>query len=183
MREWERWLLHEDQKELFEFLFAAALCLFFGGVAALALWPFGDARLALRFAKGGVVLWVVLFVTFAVLAFVHRKLRMDIYSRGNAFVVSTAVVGACIQTGWSAFAALAVRDFAAGAGAWAAAVLYFTGLLSCYVAYTAVSAFYTGQIYKLVNLAVALVGYGVFCVWPAGGRAAFGWFLRLFQSF
>src|ERR1044072_5210973 len=88
MREWERWLLHEDQKELFDFLFAAALSLFFCGLAALAPWPLGDAALALRFAKGGVVLWVVLFVTFVVLAFVHRKFRMDIYSRGDAYVIS-----------------------------------------------------------------------------------------------
>ena len=183
MREWERWLLHEDQKELFEFLFAGALSLFFVGLAALVLWPLGDARLALRFAKGGVVLWVVLLVTFLLLAFVHRKLKVDIYSHGDAYVISTAVVGAVVQTGWSAFAALAVRDFASSAGTWAAALLYFTGLLSCYVAYTAVSAFYTGQIYKLVNLAVALVGYALFCVWPAAARAAFGWFFRLFQSF
>lgn len=180
MREWERWLLHEDQKELFNFLFAAALCLFFGLLAALALWPLGDAWLALRFAKGGVVLWVVLFVTYFVLAFVQRRLDVDIYSHADAYVISAAAVGACVQTGWSAFAALAVRDFASGAGAWAAVVLYFFGLLSCYVAYSAVSAFYTGQIYKLVNLAVALVGFALFCVWPAAARAAYGWFFRIF---
>lgn len=183
MREWERWLLHEDQKELFEFLFAAALSLFFCGLAALALGPLGGARLAMRFAKGGAVLWAVLFVTFVVLAFVQRKLKVDIYSHGNAYVISSAAVGACIQTGWSAFAALAVSDFASSASAWSSVVLYFFGLLSCYVAYTVVSAFYTGQVYKLVNLAVALVGYAVFCVWPAAARASYGWFFRLFQSF
>lgn len=183
MRELGRWLLHEDQKKLFEFLFAAALCLFFGGLAALALWPLGDAALALRFAKGGVVLWVVLFLTFVVLAFVQRRFRVDIYSHGNAYVISSAVVGAVIQAGWSAFAALVVRDFASSAGAWPSVVLYFFGLLSCYVAYTVVSAFYTGQVYRLVNLAVALVSFAVFCVWPAAARAACGWFFRLFQSF
>ena len=182
MRWWERWLLHEDQKGLFEFLFAAALCLFFGVLAALALWPVGGASLALRFAKGGLVLWVVLFVTFFVLAFVQRKLKVDIHSHGDAYVISSAAVGAVIQTGWSAFAALAVRDFASTAGTWAAVVLYFAGLLSCYVAYTVVSAFYTGQIYKLVNLAAALVGFALFCLWPAGAQAAYGWFFRLFQS-
>ncbi|HEV7891488.1 MAG TPA: hypothetical protein VGP08_12665 [Pyrinomonadaceae bacterium] len=180
MREWERWLLHEDQKELFDFLFAAALCLFFGGLAALALWPLGDAWLAMRFAKGGVVLWLVLLVTFVALAFVQRKLDVDIYSHGDAYVISSAVVGAVIQTGWSAFAALAVRDFASGAGTWASVLLYFTGLLSCYVAYTVVSAFYTGQVYKLVNLAAALVGFAAFCVWPSAARAAYGWFFRIF---
>jgi uncharacterized membrane protein len=180
MREWERWLLHEDRKELFGFLFAAALCLFFGGLAALALWPLGDARLALRFAKGGVVLWVVLLVTFVALAFVQRRLDVDIYSHADAYVISSAAVGAVVQTGWSAFAALAVRDFAPTAGAWHAVALYFAGLLSCYVAYTVVSAFYTGQIYKLVNLAVALVSFAAFCLWPSAARAAYGWFFRIF---
>lgn len=180
MREWERWLLHEDQKELFEFLLAAALSLLFGLLAALALWPVGDAALALRFAKGGVVLWVVLFVTFVALAFVQRKLNLDIYSRADAYVISAAAVGAFVQAGWSAFAALAVRDFASSAGAWHAALLYFAGLLSCCVAYGVVSAFYTGQIYKLVNISVALVGFAVFCVWPTGARAAYGWFFRIF---
>ena len=180
MREWERWLLHEDQKELFEFLFAAALSLLFGALAALALWPMGDAALALRFAKGGLVLWAVLFLTYVALAFVQRKLDVDIYSHADAYVISAAAVGAVIQTGWSAFAALAVRDFASDASLWPAAVLYFTGLLSCYVAFTVVSAFYTGQIYKLVNLAAALVSFTVFCLWPAGARAAFGWFFGIF---
>jgi hypothetical protein len=183
MREWERWLLHEDQKELFEFLLAAALSLFFGGLAALALWPLGDAALALRFAKGGVVLWAVLFVTYAALAFVRRKLGVDLYSHADAYVVSAAAVGACIQTGWSAFAALAVRGHASDAGAWAAVVLYFFGLLSCCVAYSVVSAFYTGQVYKLLNLAVALSGFALFCAWPAAARAAYGWFFQLFKSF
>lgn len=180
MREWERWLLHEDQKELFGFLFAAALCLFFGGLAALALWPLGDAWLALRFAKGGVVLWVVLFVTFVALAFVQRKFRVDIYSHGDAYVISSAAVGAVVQTGWSAFAALAVRDFTSNAGAWHSVGLYFAGLLSCYVAYNVVSAFYTGQIYKLVNLAVALASFAAFCLWPSAASAAYGWFFRIF---
>jgi len=58
--------------------------------------------------------------------------------------------------------------------------LYFTGLLSCYVAFNVVSAFYTGQIYKLVNLAVALVSFAAFCVWPSAARASFGWFFRIF---
>ena len=180
MGEFAKWLMHEDQKELFEFLFAAAQHLVFVALAALALWPLGDAALALRLAKGGVVLWLALFVTFVALAFVHRRLRVDIYSHADAYVISSAAVGAVMQAGWSAFAALAARDSAAGAGAWHAAILYFGGLVSCYVAFNVVSAFYTGHVYKFINLAVAFVAYAVFCVWPAAARAAYGWFFRLF---
>ncbi len=180
MGEFAKWLMHEDQKELFEFLFASAQHSVFVALAALILWPLGDAALALRFAKGGLVLWLVLFVTFVALAFVQRKFDVDIYSHADAYVISAAAVGGLIQAGWSAFAALAARDFIRGAGAWHAAALYFAGLLSCYVAFNVVSAFYTGHIYKFINLAVAFVAYAAFCVWPAAARAAYGWFFRIF---
>ena len=180
MGELAKWLLHEDRKELFELLFAAAQNLLFVALAALILRLLGDASPALRFAKGGLVLWGVLCVTRVALALVHRKLRVDMYSHFDAYVISSAALGAFLQAGWSAFAALSVRDFAANASAWPAAVLYFVGLLSCYVAFNVVSAFYTGHLYRLINIAVALVGFAAFCVWPTAARAAYGWFFRLF---
>src|SRR5215212_12097043 len=115
MGEFAKWLMHEDQKELFEFLFAGVQHLVFVALAALALWPLGDAALALRFLKGGLILWAVLLVTYLALVLVHAKLRVDVYSHPDAHVNSTAAVGAFLQAGWSAFAALAVRDFASGA--------------------------------------------------------------------
>lgn len=180
MGEFAKWLMRDEQKELFEFLFAAAQNLVFVALAALALWPLGDAALALRFAKGGLILWVALFLTFIVLAFVQRKLDLSIYSRADAYVISGAAVGAFLQAGWSAFAALAVRDYVSAASAWHAVALYFVGLLSCCVAFNVVSAFYTGHIYKFVNVAVAVVGFALFCIWPAAASAAYGWFFRIF---
>jgi hypothetical protein len=180
MGEFAKWLMHEDQKELFEFLFAGVQHSVFVALAALVLWPMGDAALALRFLKGGLILWAVLLVTYLALLFVHVKLRVDVYSHPDAYVNSAAAVGAFLQAGWSAFAALAVRDFAATAHVWHAAALYFAGLLSCYVAFNVVSAFYTGHVYKFINIGVAIVAYAAFCVWPAAARAAFGWFFRIF---
>jgi hypothetical protein len=180
MSELAKWLTHDDQKELYDFLFAAAQMLLFDALAALVLWPMGYAAPALRLAWGGLVLWAALCVTFVPLAFAHRKLRVDMYSHPDAYVISSALFGAFVQAGWSAFAALAARDSASAAGAWAAAVPYFTGLLSCYVAFNVVSAFYTGHVYRLINLAVALVAYAAFCLWPAAAGAAYGWFFRLF---
>lgn len=180
MGEFAKWLMRDEQKELYEFLFAAVLNLVFLALAALVLWPLGDAALALRFGKGGLVLWAVLFVTFIVLAFVQRKFDLSLYSHANAYVISSAAVGAFLQAGWSAFAALAVRDYASAASLWHAVALYFVGLLSCYVAFNVVSAFYTGHIYKFVNVAVAIVGFALFCIWPAAASAAYGWFFRIF---
>jgi hypothetical protein len=180
MGELAKWLMHEDRKELFELLFGAAQNLLFVALAALILWPLGDAALVPRFAKGGLVLWGVLCVTRVALALAQRKLRVDMYSHFDAYVISSASLGAFLQAGWSAFAALSVRDFDANANAWPAVVLYFVGLLSCYVAFNVVSAFYTGHIYRLINMAVALIGFAAFCVWPTAARAAFGWFFRIF---
>lgn len=180
MGEFAKWLMREEQKELFEFLFAAAQNLVFVALAALVLWPPGDAALALRFAKGGLVLWGLLFVTSFVLLRIQRKLDIDLYSRANAYVISGVIVGAFLQAGWSAFAALAVRDYALIAGTWHAAALYFVGLLSCFVAFNVVSAFYTGHIYRLTNLAVAFVAYALFCIRPAAASASYGRFFRIF---
>lgn len=182
MGDFAKWLMHDDQKELFEFLLAAALSLLFVALSALVLWPLGDAAAALRLAKGGLVLWLVLFVTAFVLARVQRKLDWNLHSHPDAYVISAVALSAFLQAGWSAFAALAVRDSAdAARHAWpSAALLYFVGLLSCYVAFNVVSAFYTGHVYKFVNLAVALLGFTLFGLRPAAARAAYGWFFRLF---
>ena len=184
MGELSKWLMHEDRKELFDFLFAAALSLVFVALAALALWPLGDARLALRFAKGGLVFWLVLFVTAVLLARVQKKLDWALYSHADAYVISGVVAGAFLQAGWSAFAALAVRDAdAAAQHAWpSTALLYFAGLLSCLVALQAVNAFYTGHIYRFANLAVAALSFALFGAWPAAARAAYGWFFRIFGA-
>jgi hypothetical protein len=86
-----------------------------------------------------------------------------------------------LQAGWSAFAALTVRGFVAGAPAWLALILHLVGALSCLVAFFAVSSFYQGHIYKLISLPLALVGYVVFSAWTPGARALFGWFFDLFE--
>lgn len=67
-------------------------------------------------------------------------------------------------------------DFAAGAAIGIAAVLYLTGLLSCLVALQAVSAVFRGAIYRLVNLAVAVITFVLFSVWPGIGEKLFGLF-------
>ena len=58
-------------------------------------------------------------------------------------------------------------------------ILYVFGLLSCWVTYVAISAFYMGSLYRIVNLWVMAVSYAVFCVWPAAGRAIYEGFLVL----
>ncbi|HEX7182528.1 MAG TPA: hypothetical protein VF756_11845 [Thermoanaerobaculia bacterium] len=173
-------LLHDDQKDLFEILFAQVLGLVFLALIALLLWPLDRLGMVLGLAKGYVVLWLVLVVATLLLKRIHRWLRVDLYHHANAFVGSNLAVSCFLQAGWSAFAALAVHRFATGVPVWGAVILYLVGALSCLMAFYAVSSFYQGAIYKLVSLPVALVCFVVFSVWPASGRSVYGWFFGLF---
>ena len=180
MSDFGRWLLHEDREGWFDYLFALALNAAFLALAALLLWPLGRASAALGLARGFWALWTVLIITGALLVLLRRLFRVDIDTRDDAYVISALAVGGLIQLGWSAFAALKVGGAAAGAPKWHAAVLYFVGLLSSWVAFNVVAVYYQGGIYRMVNLALALGGYALFCAWPAAGRALFGWFIDFY---
>ena len=175
-----KWLVHDDQKELFEVLFAIALNVVFLALIALLLWPLGKPVLAFRLAKGYGILWIVSFMTSVLVNRLHRLFRVDMYAHGDAFVLSNLAVSCLLQAGWSAFAALAVQSFVVGTPVWIVATLYLVGVLSCLIAFFAVSSFYQGHIYKMVGLPLALVGFIVFSVWPASGGVMYGWFFDLF---
>jgi len=176
MGEFGKWLMDEEQKDLFEILFASVLNLVFLALIALLLWPLGSPIMAWRLAKGYSVLWGVICLASMLLKGIHHLFRVNIYDHADAFIFSNLAVSCILQTGWSAFAALIVHSFVAGLPLWLAVILYLTGVLSCFVSFTAVSAFYQGHIYKIISLPLALVGYIVFSVWPASGRLLFGWF-------
>ena len=180
MGEFAKWLLHDDQKELFDYLFANVLNLVFLALISLILWPVGKATMALQLAKGYWVFWIVLILTAGILLLFQRIFRMDLYSRTDAYIISALVLSGFLQAGWSAFAALTVRSYVAAATIWLDVMLYGIGVLSCYVACCIVGAFYMGSIYRLVNLPVALVSFVIFSIWPGAARAAYGWFFNLF---
>ena len=180
MGEFAKWLMHEDQKELFDYLFALVLNILFVVLTGLMLWPFRKAALAWRFTKGYWIFWTVVIVTSAVLALVQRRLRVDLYSRGNAYVISGLVLSGFLQLGWSAYAAPLVRSAIADASTLVMIVLYGVGVVSSYVAAVIVGAFYTGGLYRMVNFALAILSFIVFSIWPAVGLAIYGWFFDLF---
>jgi len=179
--EFSKWLLHEDQKELFEILVAIALNVVFLVLIVLLLWPLlGRPSLASRLAKGYGVLWGLTFVAAMLGNRIQDYFRVNIYDRPNAYVISNLAVSCFLQVGWSAFAALTVENFVPGAPVWVAVILYLVGGLSCLIAFFAVSSFYQGHVYKFISLPLALLSFIVFGVWPAGGRLMYGWFFELF---
>lgn len=175
-----KFMLNRASAEAWQAIVAVALCLLFPGLVALALWPAGMAGVGLRFLKGFGLFWVFVLVLFALAAWVQRRLRVDLYSHPDAFVVSNLLVSGTLMLGWAAFAALVMGEAAAVAGLWLAGALYLFGLLSGVVACQVVGSFYSGSIYKFACLLVACVGFGLFAVWLAAARAAFGWLFGLF---
>ena len=163
-----KWLMQDEQKELFEILVALVLNVVFLTVLTLLLWPLGRSLLALRLAMGYGVLWVLTWA-FAMLGNrIQDYFRVNIYDRANAFVFSNLAVSCLLQVGWAIFAAHLVRRFIPGAETVIALMLGIVGLVSCFVAFFAVTSFYHGHIYKLISLPLGLLSFIVF---------AFGGFL------
>jgi len=175
-----RWLLHEDQKEWFDYFFALSLNAVFVAVIALLLWPFGKATVALSLGKAYWMFWTVLIVTSAVMVLAQRIFRMDLYSHYDAYVISGLIVSGFVQVGWSAYAASVVRSSAAEASIAVAIVLFIVGVISSWVASVIVGVYYMGSIYRTVNSLLGILSFVVFCVWPAAGLAIYGWFFDLF---
>lgn len=183
MGAFSKWLLHEDQKEFFDYLFALVLNIVFVVVVALLLWPLGRASMAFRLGKGYWMFWTVLIVMNALLALAQRFFRIDLYERYNAYVISGLAVSGILQIGWSAYVAPVVHDSAAAASIWIAIVLYGVGVFSTYVASAIIGAYYSGGLYRLVNPILGFVSFLVFSIWPIAGLAVYGWFFRFLARF
>ena len=166
MGQFAKWLLHEDQKELFDYLFAIVLNAVFLLLVALLLWPLRRARMTWELTKAYWIFWAVVIVVACLVALAHRIFRMDLYSHANAYVITGLITGGFLQVAWAAYVAPIVHDAVAGASVGVAIVLYAISLVSCWVASVIVAAFYLGTLYRMVNLALAIASFIVFSVWP-----------------
>ena len=180
MGEFSKWLLHEDQNELFDYLFAIFVNAVFLALTALLLWPLGKAAMIFQFARGFWIFWTAVIVTASVLVLVQRIFRMDLYSHFDAYVISGLAVSGFVQVGWSAFAAPVIRSFVVDTPVWTVIILYVVGVISCYVACVIVGAFYMGGLYRMVNPILAIVSFILFSVWPTAGNVIYSWFFNLF---
>lgn len=175
-----KWLLHEDQKELFDHLYADVFNLVFIGITTLLFWLVGGLGFAVNLMKGYWVLWILLPTTATVLVLFQRVFRMDLYSRSNAYIISGIAVSGILQAGWSAFAALSVNEYVPRTPVWLTVMIYITGLISCYVTFGLVSAYFTGTLYRFVNLPLGAGMFALFSVWPTAAGVTYGWFFDLF---
>jgi hypothetical protein len=181
MRELSKWLLRDEQRDFFDYLFALVLNLLFVALVGLVLWPIGSFKTAIQLAKGYWVFWSVVITCAVLMALIARMLRIEQRpSFWDAYLILILAVTVILQAGWAAFAALALLNSGAGSGIGVHAAFYVIGLVSCYVAYVIVSALFKVNRFRLANLIMALVGYIVFIVWPESARAMYGWFFTLF---
>ena len=168
----------EAQEEASKLLIVAGINIAFLIVAMLVLWLLGHGALAWQLAKGYALLWLLLIVVAPILNIIQRVFRLNLYDNANVFVASNLLVSGVLVLGWAAFTALAVQG--AGAAGWVVGVLYVVGFLASYIGEQVVTAIFNGTIYQLANLVLAVGSFIVFSIWPALGRALFGWFFHLF---
>ncbi|MEY2488077.1 MAG: hypothetical protein QOC70_19 [Verrucomicrobiota bacterium] len=171
----------DDRKTSWELIFIGGLTLLFLGLSALVLWPFGKATLTIHLAKGYGLFWAVLALTSWMIALGCRMLRVETDPPSTIYVVMNLCVSAFLQAGWSAFAALTVRNFM-GASTGTTVALWAVGFVSSYVGFAIAGLFYQGTLYKLINAPLALLGYVVFAVWPAMAHSLYGWFFAIFGA-
>src|SRR5688572_1414682 len=98
MGQFAKWLLHEEQKEFFDYLFALVLNAVFLLLVTLLLWPLGRAGLAWQLAKAYWIFWTAVIVTACVVAVAHRIFRMDLYSHANAYIITALVTSGFLRS-------------------------------------------------------------------------------------
>jgi hypothetical protein len=179
MRAFSNWLLRDEQRDFFEYLFALVLNLVFVVLVVLVLWPIGSFKTAIQLAKGYWVFWSVVIMCAVLMALVARMIEQR-PSLWDAYLILIVVLTAVLVSGWAAFAALTLSHSRAGGSIGVHAAFYVIGLLSCYLAFVIVSALFKANRFRLANLIIALVGFVFFTVWPESARAMFGWFFNLF---
>lgn len=149
-------------------------------IATVVLWPMGKISFVIQLAKGFVIFWIVALVTVVGVAVVQRLLRISADNREIAFIGSNVVHGMFLMAGWAAFASLAVYAATQNATTVATIVIWIGGVLSCLMAYTIITTFFSGTIYTLFNSVTTLVSFAVFGIWPTLAQKTYGWFFDLF---
>lgn len=157
---------------------AGGLNAVFLALAALILWAIGELGFAVYLALGFGVFWVAILISMAFLVLMEKVFRIDRDEHYTVYIVLNLAVSTFIMLGWTAFigvtlSALEERSFGIEA------VCYVLGFLACYLAFAVLTAFYSGSIYKVVNLALVLVGFLLFAFWPAAGTVLYGWLFTL----
>src|ERR1044071_5531695 len=141
MGAFSKWLLDEDQKHVFELLFAVVANLIFLGLVTGIFLAVGRAPYALLIVRGFFILWAATLLGHFFLVRIHEFFRINIYDHGNVFLISNLFVSCALQAGWAVFAALIVHRFSSVASVGMTVVMWAIGIISCLISFYVVSAF------------------------------------------
>ena len=137
-------------------------------LGALLAWLAGQPRLVLSLALGLLVLLGAALLVPPIAAILAKILRWDPYRHTYPYIALNLVASGAMTVSWVVYAVRRLDGATLGTSWWQGGVLYFVGLLATVVALHIVQESFTGDLYRMVNTAVGLVGY---LAW--GGWAAF----------
>jgi hypothetical protein len=149
-------------------------------VALLVTLVLGRVELAWVLTKGFLLLWVLLFVEQAVQSFVQRVLRLSELEHWG-LVLFNLLLTLVLCLAWSAFVSLEVTRAVADMGWLGIGVLHLLGLIGAWLGFGAITSFFTGTLYRMTGLAVAVLGYVGFAIFPNLAQGICGWFVALWQ--
>lgn len=145
--------------------YALLLNVIYVGIFGLTHYFLGSHLDLYAVVYDNVLLWVLLFVSIQVVSLLCKVFRWSNDATVpliiNVFIVIILLLLSGLLLAWytqASFEAL---------GTWQRGVLHVLGFLYAYLMFAVVTSFYTGSIFKLVGLAVALLSYLVFAFFPA----------------
>lgn len=136
-------------------------------LGALLSWLAGQTRLVLSLALGLVLFLGAAFLASLIAAALAKILRWNIYDRASLYIGLNLLASGSLTVAWVAHAAKLVEAATLHASWWQGGLLYLVGLLATVVAVQMIQEFFQGDIYRLANAALGLVGYAVLGAWVA----------------
>jgi hypothetical protein len=145
--------------------YALLLNVVYVGIFGLAHYFLGSNLHLYSVVYDNVLLWVLLFVSIQVVSLLCKAFRWSDDATVplviNVLVVIVLLWLSALLLAW--YTQVSVEPL----GTWQRGFLNVLGFLYVYLMFAVVTSFYTGSIFKLVGLGVALLSYLVFAFFPA----------------
>ena len=136
-------------------------------LGALLAWLAGRPRLVLSLATGLLVLLVAAMLLPPVAAILAKVLRWDLYRGTAGFIALNLIASGSMTVTWLVYAVRRIEGATLETSWWQGGLLYVVGLLATVVALHMIQESFTGDLYRMANTAVGLVGYLVWGAWAA----------------
>lgn len=132
----------------------------FVAIAAWVCWLMGHVAFIGPLVLGFVGLWAAMIVITTLLAVIARYNRQfNMYDRAALYLGANIITSAVPLLAFVAYIVMQAHQAVLGAGWIERLALYGVGFLASYIAHAIVTVFFNGQLYAIINLFIALIGY------------------------